>query len=233
MAVSVFMIVRSIVIGKREQSEFDGLAALVVTPAEPEQSTDNTAPVEPEPQRDISAVLASNSECVGWIYVSGTVINYPVMHTPAEPGKYLHLSFYGKYSYSGTPFIDARCDVNGGTNTIVYGHNMKNGTMFHQLKRYRNMQYTKDNPIIEYQTAEGIRKYKIFAVCDVEGNDSWYSFVGDVNEATYNAKIQHIKGKDLFETGITPVYPQKIITLSTCRDGSDSGRLLVIGVEME
>ncbi len=234
MAVSIFMIVRSIVIGRREQGEFEEIASLI-TLTKPEQSDEATkGPDETqESARDISAVLAQNKDCVGWIYINNSIINYPVMHTPNDPEKYLHLSFYGNTSHAGTPFLDARCEINGSMNTILYGHNMKNGTMFHQLKRYRNLQYTLDNPIIEYQTAEGLKKYQIFAVCEVEGNDKWYSFVGDINETMYNNRIQYIKSKDLFETGLTPTYPQKLITLSTCKDASDKGRLIVIGMEIE
>lgn len=228
---SLFMIIRQLIIGNREKSEFENIAELVVTPVVGENDTQTSETGEEYAERDISAVLSQNSECIGWIYIGNTVINYPVMHTPDNPEKYLHLSFYGKYSYSGTPFLDSTCNADSCMNSIIYAHNMKNGTMFHQLKRYRNSAYTAENPIIEYQTANGIKKYRIFAVCDVEGNDSWYNFTGSVDENTYKAKIEYIKSKALFETGITPVYPQNLITLSTCRDGTDSGRLLVIGVE--
>lgn len=226
-----FMFVRGYIIGKREQGEFEDIADLVaeVTPEPDDDTGTDDAPLEVT--RDISAVLKSNSDCIGWIYVKNTIINYPVMHTPNEAEKYLHLSFYKKQSRAGTPFLDEQCDPNASMNTIIYGHNMKNGTMFHQLKRYRNKTYALENPIIEYQTAAGTRKFRVFAVCEVAGNDSWYTFKSDVDEATYNAKIQRIKSKDLFETGITPVYPQKIITLSTCKDGTNEGRILVLGVE--
>jgi sortase B len=230
-AFSAFMIVKTVVRGKREQSEFDELANLIVEVAPDQTPNEPDAPAAPtETVRDISAVLSANSDCVGWIFVNGTVINYPVMHTPSNPEKYLHLSFYGGETAAGTPFMDARCSV-GGMNTIIYAHNMKNGTMFHQLKRYRNRQYTADNPIIEFQTADGTRKFRVFSVCEVDGKDPWYSFIGEVDKETYKAKIEYIKSKDIFESGITPVYPQKLITLSTCKDGTDSGRIIVIGVE--
>ena len=233
-AASTFMFVRSYVIGKQEQTEFEDLAELVVE-VKPESDTvgdtENPSETQTETTRDISSVLKSNSDCVGWIYLNNTVINYPVMHTPDEPEKYLHLSFYKNQSRAGTPFLDEACNVNSSMNLIIYGHNMKNGTMFHHLKRYKNKTYTLDNPIIEFQTKDTLHKYRIFAVCEINDNDSWYSFTKDIGEEAYNAKIQRIKSVDFFETGITPTYPQKLITLSTCKDASGKGRLVVLGVE--
>ena len=231
MAVSLFMLVRTIVIGKKEQNDFEELSNLVVITAT-ENANEGESEIEAEAVEttsDISAVLSSNSECIGWIYVEGTIINYPVMHTPSDPEKYLHLNFSGKYSYSGTPFLDARCEKDS-ENTVVYGHNMKNGTMFNQLRWYRSLQHLRDYPIIEYQTADGVRKFTVFAAAQIAPNDKWYSFIEADTQEAYNARIQYLKSVDLYESGITPTYPQKLITLSTC---SGDGRFIVVGYETE
>ena len=86
----------------------------------------------------ISELISMNSECFGWISIAGTNINYPVMHTPSNPQKYLNKNFYGEYSYSGTPFLDSRCSADS-TNLIIYGHHMNNGTMFADLCNYTNI----------------------------------------------------------------------------------------------
>ncbi len=224
MAVSLFMLVRGIVIGKKEQNDFEEISNLVVvTPAE-QINEENKETV-----RDISAVLEANAECVGWICVDGTIINYPVMHTPNEPEKYLHLNFGGKYSYSGTPFLDARCDKDS-ENLILYGHNMKNGTMFNQLRWYRSLQHLRDYPTIEYQTEEKLHKFTVFAAAQIAANDKWYSFTEADTEEVYNSRIEYLKSIDLYESGITPTYPQRLITLSTC---SGEGRYIVVGYETE
>lgn len=88
----------------------------------------------------VSDLLSINSECFGWISIAGTNINYPVMHTPSNPQKYLNKNFYGEYSYSGTPFLDARCSSDN-TNLIIYGHHMNNGTMFADLCNYTEYSY--------------------------------------------------------------------------------------------
>ncbi len=229
MCVSLFMLVRSIVIGKKEQNDFEELSNLVVIASaeKAEETEEETETVEMV--RDISAILSANSDCIGWIYVDGTIINYPVMHTPNDPEKYLHLNFQGKYSYSGTPFADARCDGNS-ENTILYGHNMKNGTMFNQLRWYRSLQHMRDYPVIEYQTADKVHKFTVFAAAQIAPNDKWYSFIEADTEEAYNNRIKYLKSIDLYESGITPTYPQKLITLSTC---SGEGRYIVVGYESE
>lgn len=225
-AVSAFMLVRGIVIGKKEQNEFEDLSNLI-TELPVIENTQTEQPTKPEPQRDISAVLEQNSECIGWIFVEGTIIDYPVMYTPDNPEKYLHLSFSGKYSFAGTPFLEERCKKDS-FNTILYGHNMKNGTMFNQLRWYRTLKHLQEHPYIEYQTADGLRKFVVFAAAQIKADDDWYSFIDVNSEEEYNKQIKYLKSIDLFESGKTPIYPQKLITLSTC---SGEGRYIVVGYE--
>lgn len=90
-----------------------------VTDAETEPSAGPTE--QPAAERNIQALIAENADCVGWLSIDGTNISYPVMHTPSEPQKYLRRNFYGKYSQSGVPFLDGRCDLQS-TNLIIYGH---------------------------------------------------------------------------------------------------------------
>ncbi len=228
---SAFMLIKGIVVGEKEQNEFEELSVLIETvPEKPEvegPKEEGEKETQKKPQkRNLSAVMKQNEDCIGWIYVEGSIINYPVMYTKTVPQKYLHLNFSGKKSKAGTPFLDYRCEGDV-TNKILYGHNMKNGTMFHQLKRYRTKSYYNSHPYIEYETKEGLEKYKIFAVANVVSNDRWYSFVNAKDEKQYNEFIKNLKSKDLYETGITPKYPEKLITLSTC---SGENRLIVVGV---
>ena len=121
----------------REQQKEKEDFAVVSQIAEP---TVTTAQTESEPaeqsaaERNIQALIAENADCIGWLSIDGTNISYPVMHTPSNPQKYLRRNFYGRYSQSGVPFLDGRCDLQS-TNLIIYGHNMKNGTMFSDLKK--------------------------------------------------------------------------------------------------
>ena len=157
---------------------FDELAELVEKPEETtvpaDETTDGTtdtentaeittdAQTEPEPtehKRNLAPLMEQNSECIGWIYIEGTAVNYPVMHTPSDPQKYLRKNFEKEYSTSGIPFLDYRCTPD--THLIIYGHNMKNGTMFSDLKKYLAAEgvpmriiQNKEEKINEHRSAE-------------------------------------------------------------------------------
>ncbi|MCI5503401.1 MAG: class B sortase, partial [Eubacterium sp.] len=108
-------------------------------------------------------LFEANGDCIGWICIPNTAVNYPVMFTPEEPQKYLRKNFEGEYSVSGVPFLDGastpECD-----NLIIYGHNMKNGTMFSDITQYRDKAYFEEHPYIELETADGLKVYQVFAL---------------------------------------------------------------------
>ena len=170
-----------------------------------------------------------NSECFGWINISGTNINYPVMHTPSNPQKYLNRNFYGEYSYSGTPFLDARCSADS-TNLIIYGHHMNNGTMFADLYNYTDYSYFTEHPTVVLKTKDGAFAYSVFSVMKVKSDDDWYRFTTVGTEKSYNSRIEYAKEKSIYDTGITPVYGQQILTLSTCYGYNQDDRILVLAV---
>ena len=146
LTVSAYMIWKDMSIQQREKKEFDELLEIIepTNTEKPKEETggvisvtdDETEPLVTEPEaqgRNLDPLFEKNAECIGWLCIEGTNINYPVMHTPSNPQKYLRKNFEGEYSQSGVPFLDARCSVNCGT-AIIYGHNMKNGTQFSDLK---------------------------------------------------------------------------------------------------
>ena len=105
---------------------------LIVSPWDTDYSADDRE-ILPE----LTELYSTNPDLVGVLEVVDTDINYPVVQTPNDPEYYLRRDFYGKDSTAGTLFVDYRCDiVNPTTNTIIYGHNMRSGTMFGGLKRY-------------------------------------------------------------------------------------------------
>ena len=122
---------------KERQKEKENFAAVsqIAEPTVTTAQTESEQTERPAAERNIQALITENADCIGWLSIDGTNISYPVMHTPSDPQKYLRRNFYGKYSQSGVPFLDRRCDLQS-TNLIIYGHNMKNGTMFSDLKRY-------------------------------------------------------------------------------------------------
>lgn len=209
LAVAVFKIVQTINIQQKEKEDFQIIAELVNTPTVPDEtvSTEETDEKKPETEstRNIALVLEQNADCIGWIYIDGTNINYPVMHTPDNPQKYLRLSFEKKYSQSGVPFLDGRCSLQDG-NLIIYGHNMKNGTMFSDLKKYLDTGFREAHKMIEFQTAEGVF---LFEVTDVIRTN--------ILDERYN-QINSTDGRTLL--------------LSTCYGSAKSDRLLIIAKEV-
>ena len=131
-------------------------------------------------------------------------ISYPVMYTPSEPQKYLRRSFYGQYSQSGVPFLDGRCSTDGG-NLIIYGHNMKNGTMFSDLKKYLNTNFLNSHRTVRLETADGVFLFTVTEVRRTNTADPWYD------------RIDAEDGRHLI--------------LSTCYGSGKDGRLLIIAEE--
>ena len=153
------------------------------------------------------------------------------MYTPENPEKYLRRNFYGEYSQSGVPFLDWRCGLQS-DHLIVYGHNMKNGTMFSSLRNYTDPAFCAEHPVIEFQTADGVSKFTVFAVAPVQKDDAWYSFIHVAGSTDFSEQTSAILQKSLYDTGVTPVHGQQIITLSTCYGSGKNGRLIVAAVKM-
>ena len=173
-----------------------------VTDAETETSAEPTE--QPAAEHNIQALIAENSDCIGWLSIDGTNISYPVMHTPSDPQKYLRRNFYGKYSQSGVPFLDGRCDLQS-TNLIIYGHNMRNGTMFADLKEYVDRDFLNAHRTVKFETADGIRYFTVTKVLRTDITDAWYD-------------------RTTCEDG-------RHLILSTCYGSGKDGRLLIIAEE--
>ena len=245
------MIGRELLSRQKEKDDFEQLAKLVTVKKPPTTPASSNSPIAPitsmtpdnadipeespaenEPaQRDLSELFAMNDDFVGWLCIPGTDINYPVMHTPDDPEQYLRRNFRGEYSESGVPFLDFRCALDS-DNLIIYGHNMMNGTMFAGLQGYVQKDFCEQHPIIEFQTAEGCTEYQVFAVAWIKSNDDWYKFVNADAAEDFNKAVEKITGKTLFTINPPPEYGQQILTLSTCYDSANNGRLLVLAAKI-
>lgn len=241
MVVAVSMIVGEVKDRQKEIDDFDKLSELVVDVAVSDETQNTTDPKNSEinteletapvvSTRNLAPLFEKNADCIGWVYIEGTAVDYPVMHTPDEPQRYLRKNFDKEYSTAGVPFLKGKCTMECG-NLVIYGHNMKNGTMFSDVTQYRNKDYRTEHPVIEFETSEGMKQYTVFAVVYVKNNDGWYDFHTADNETELNEKIEAIKHRALYDTGITPQYGQQLLTLSTCYGATKSDRIIVIGVE--
>lgn len=209
LAVAVFKIVQTMNIQQKEKEDFQIIADLVETPPNLDETSSTTVTQdnkeETKTTRNIAPILKQNADCIGWIFIDGTNINYPVMHTPDNPHKYLRLSFEKKYSQSGVPFLDGRCSLQDG-NLIIYGHNMKNGTMFSALKKYLDTSYREAHKTVEFQTADGVFLFEVTDVIRTNISDERYNQINSTDGRT--------------------------LALSTCYGSTKSDRLLIIAKEV-
>lgn len=191
-----------------------------------DENNDNT-------DNGINELIKQNSDCVAWVRIEKTKIDYPIMQTKDNPEYYLRKNFKKEYSYIGTPFLDADCDMETSQNLIVYGHNMRNGTMFAELLKYRQKQFGVDNPIIQLITPNGCRRYVVIAVARVRNDDAWYSFTDTDDEILFNELKKHIESKSLYTINGSMEYGDSFLTLSTCEYSQSNGRLILIAKRSE
>lgn len=177
-----------------------------------------------------------NSDMVGWIQIEGTGIDYPVMQTPADPNYYLKHDFEKHYTDYGCPFMQADCDVLcPSDNLIIYGHNMKDGSMFADLARYRSKDFWQAHKTVWFDTELGSSAYEIFAVihttvqADAADAFPFYRFVDAAAPEDFADYVSACQARALYDTGISAQYGDKLLTLSTCDNITDNGRWLVIG----
>lgn len=197
------------------------------------------APTEPSgPLVQYQQLYAENPEMAGWLYIQDTVIDYPVMHTPEDPEKYLHRNFQGEESYAGVPFIDYRCKADS-DNLLIYGHNMADGSMFHTLVDYEKETHWQSHPVIRFDSVYEEREYEVVAAFydriyyTHETNFKFYNFIDAADQAEYDNAVEQFKKKSLYDTGVTPEYGQQLITLVTCTYHVDNGRFVVVACEKE
>ena len=202
-----------------------------------------------EMSQKMGEVHALNPDCAGWIMIDGTVIDYPVMQTPDDEQYYLNRDFDGKYSAYGCIIADtdscigtgtADADYSDGsrpsTNIILHGHNMKNGTMFGSLDKFRDQTFTKNHPIIKFSSLYEDREYEICAVFlsqvykkNETDKFKYYQFFIAQSEDEFNGFYRQIKKQSMFDTGVDAEYGDEFITLSVCAYHVENGRLVVVG----
>ena len=175
-----------------------------------------------------------NKDFVGVLSIPDTIINYPVMYTKGED-YYLRRSFDKKQSDAGTLFIDKHNNIDPiDDNIIIYGHNMKNGTMFHELLNYKDEDYYKEHKYIYFNKVDNSEKYEIISVFyskvyyETDNVFKYYKFYNASNEEELNDYVKNIKKLSLYNTNVDAKLGDKFITLSTCEYSQENGRFVVV-----
>lgn len=174
-----------------------------------------------------------NNDMVGWLQIPAIGVDYPVMHTPSDPEYYLKRNFDKKKSSQGTLFIQAEADVFQPTdNVVIYGHNMRDGTMFGKLDKYRSSKFYQKNPYMYFDTLSEYHTYEIMAVflttATLGKGFPYHDFVNATNPEEFDAFVAQCKKLALYDTGVDAQYGDKLICLSTCEYSRMNGRLVVV-----
>ncbi len=242
-AIIVFIITASALIKnyveiKKNQTDMESLAEQV---AQKETEVDNTKVGEDGILEKYRSAYNQNNDLVGWIKVPNTTINHPVVKAKNN-SQYLRRDFYGAYDKRGTVFMDYRDHAdNLCKNTILYGHNFLDSTMFSDLEKYKSIDFYKTAPVIDFNTIYKNYKWKVFAVFMTnadEADDNGYVFnyiYPFMTDDNFDDYIDELAQRSLYFTGVDVRKTDKILTLSTCvRDmdikgnGQTNARLVVV-----
>lgn len=183
-------------------------------------------------EHDVKRLAELNHDCVAWVSIENTKLNYPVMQSKDDPDKYYHLNFYKQQSTSGLPYMDARCDKDS-TNIIIYGRNMLNGSQFGCLDKYKDRSYLEKHETIRLELNNEVRNYKVFAVLETNKNDRWYSFTSSESFVDYDYETMTLCERATLVHDKSPYSNQSLLTLSTEYGLTGRDRILVIAKEVK
>lgn len=185
-----------------------------------------------------AGLYGENQDLVGWLSIEGMEIDYPVMQNEDDE-YYLHHDFYGEDSKYGCLYVRNRADLDGGTNFIIYGHNMKDGSMFGDLDLYLKESFYKEHPVISFDTLYEERTYDIIAVFRSQvyrADDEvfkYYQFYEADTQEEFEDFYDNIKKLSLYDTGVEAAFGDTFLTLSTCAYHVPDGRLVVVAKRRE
>lgn len=182
---------------------------------------------------NVERLKRENKDCIGYLEVPGTSISYPIMQTRDNPNFYLKHDFNKNYSFYGTPYLSAYCDLKKSDNLIIYGHNINGGKMFGALEQYNEKDFFDRHRKI-YFTTDRRREYEVFAVMSVNVKEfEYWKFVMGRGEKDYDKFVEKVLEHSLWNIGKKPKYGEQMMMLSTCDNGKgDDWRIVVVGETM-
>lgn len=243
--VSAFMVGNYFLDGKKQSDRMEELTQMVseaetetaAATTETAEGTTAATTGEKEMIAGYKKLYDENPDTVGWLKIEGTKLNYPVLQHPEELNYYLYKDFDKKESKRGSVYAWEAADINKPSDNItLFGHNMADGSMFAALNAYTKKSAWENNPLITFDTLTEYHTYKIFAVFKTSANKdkgfSYHKFVDAENEEEFNEFVSTCKKLAFYDTGITPVYGDKLLCLSTCEYTLENGRLVVAAVRI-
>ena len=180
------------------------------------------------------AVYELNNDLAGWLYIEGAGIDYPVMYTPKNEQYYLRKNFEKTYATGGCLFIGKTWSEDS-NQTIIYGHNMHDGSMFGHLHEYKSKEYALEHSIIHFDTLHETREYEVVAAfygkvykVDETGVFRYYRYTDLSTEAKFNEFMKNVRRAAIYDTGVDVQFGDRLLTLSTCSYYTNEGRFVVV-----
>lgn len=187
-------------------------------------------------QKKFAALYETNSDFIGWLTIPDTRVDYPVMQHPGDNEYYIHRNFEEEWDGSGLLFLDLRSNYMLPTdNLLIYGHNMKTGTMFADILKYESEEYYNEHKYLSFDTLDEDGEYEVIAAFysqiypeeDTE-HFKYYEFFDAASEEEFDAYIEQIRMLTPYEIKTEAVYGDTLLTLSTCAYNTQDGRFALV-----
>ena len=190
-------------------------------------------PADPRAQAmndmDLGSLQRTNEDVLGWIEIPDTDLSYPLVQG-TDNQFYLDHTWKKEPNSAGSIFLECQCSPDlSDFNTIIYGHRMRNGSMFGSLKYFNDPAYWNEHPVIYLRDSSGTRQYTIFA-----------AYEAGIRSFTYRLKLTEARDKQtlidfalsssVIDTGVIPTVDDRILTLSTCTGNGHASRWVVQAV---
>lgn len=188
---------------------------------------------------NLAALMAINSDIKGWIRINDTPINYPVLQSaPSDPIYYLHRNYKKERSGFGSIFLDSLCDPEKPSkNLILYGHNMRDASMFGYLIRYDDLNFYKQRPKITFNTLAKRSEWKIISVfktntLESQGKLFDYLKIDFAGDKEFLDFVYDVKVRSILDTPVDIGKNDRLMTLSTCSSELKEFRTVVVAREV-
>lgn len=232
---------------KKASSEYDNLSSLYTTekdtnsetniseiPGNTEINTEDKSSQENDlpnyKKIDFNSLVSINSDIIGWIIIPGTIVDYPIVYSH-DNNEYLKLTFQKEYSSSGSIFMDTRNKTDfSDYNSIIYGHNMKNGSMFRVLRNYMDENFYKEHRYIQIYTPNKNYTYKIISCYETIKTSEAYT-INFNNQDEYSNWLETISKNSQYYTNEYN-NDKSTITLSTCAGGHGGDERFVVHLQL-
>ena len=186
-------------------------------------------PTEPPPQESFAELLRYNPDTVGFLTIGG-IVDLPVVQRENDNEYYLTHAYSGEEAREGALFLDGANRLSD-ENLIVYGHNMRNGTMFGKLSSFGEREFLLENAVVRFDTLYENALYVPFAMFEasMDENDTHYFDVRQIvfDETSFELFVLKLRGRSVFDVPVEVEYGDQLLTLVTCSYNDDDGRYIV------